>query len=63
MDVNKEAAQSLINRAMSSTSLSLAIRLLSAAFRLDNTLEVGKLEREYSILWQERQAQERIKGA
>ena len=63
MDVNKEAAQSLINRAMSSTSLSLAILLISAAFRLDNTLEVGKLEREYSILWQERQAQERIKGA
>ena len=62
MDTNIEASKSLIERAMSSDKLSTAVLLIGAAHRLDNRLNVEKLEREYSKLWQERQAKERIKG-
>jgi len=57
--INHEACQSLINRAFSSESITVAEFLIQAAYTLDNTINTAKLIQDAKVLWMIREADRR----
>jgi hypothetical protein len=57
--INHEACQSLINRAFSSESITVAEFLIQTAYTLDNTINTAKLLQDAKTLWMIREADRR----
>jgi hypothetical protein len=57
--INHEACQSLINRAFSSESITVAEFLIQTAYTLDNSINTVKLMQDAKTLWMIREVDRR----